>query len=853
METPEPAPRWQGRLLLVATGCLLAAFCLREDVQPDLYFHLAAGRWIWEHGLPVRNEFLAPFPQHAFVDHEWLFQWLTWPAWQLGGARLLSLLKALTLLGGCAALVAAAGSRGPRLRWAVLVAAILVGGGRFVLRPEVLSIACAALYLWLLSREAREGPSRRTLIVLPLVQLLWSNAHGFSLIGPTLVIVTLLSRGAHAVIARRWPSWSERLGEAPGGQALRRTAALLALVVVASLLNPYGLEAALYPFLVLLRTGEDAASAGLNYQVVELWSPFHPALAGQPEVVLYKVWLLLAPPLWLVALARGRSTLEEGARAALLCASSLLYVRNLPFAAIGLLPLTVGGLGASWELVRARLGRAAPNARSVAVVLTALLTLGLTRAVLDDRFHRNASYDARAGLGLGGFTAYPEACDFLAQSPPPGPLFNNFGAGHYLLWRRGARRPKPYICGNTDLYPGEHLRRYAAVMQGERPITALLEEVGASDVLLDHRVETPAHVILALVASPSWVLVHADRRALVFRRAPAQGLDLAALARRAREWDFPSEGPDAFPPTRFLRALGLLPRRAPNPLHRLQVAHLLELLGQGGAALDLAREAERLAPGSALVLRGLASLEEAAGTRATAASRWRDLAAADPRDPLPWVKLGLLALRRGDARAARDSFREALRRDPTSALARQNLLAALEMGRDALGLRAALAEISPGERSFSPAKRAYYLGVASMLEEDWERAAERLGEAVAEDPSLGPALSRWAEVLGYLRRWGEAEAAWERLCELTPGDASAWRALGRVRRVQEKGEGALAAWRQAALVDPREVEALLLTGALEVRQGDLAGARATLAELQRRAPQDPRVGKLAQLVAGLGG
>lgn len=853
MPTPEPAPRWQGRLLLVVTGCLLAAFCLREDVQPDLYFHLAAGRWIWEHGLPTRNEFLAPFPQHAFVDHEWLFQWLMWPAWQVGGARLLSLLKALTLLGGFAALVAAADKRGPRLRWAVLVAAILVGGGRFVLRPEVLSIACAALYLWLLGREAREGPSRRTLIVLPLVQLLWSNAHGFSLIGPTLLVVTLATRGAHAAIARRWPSASARLGEAPTWQGLKRTSGLLVLVGVASLLNPYGLEAALYPFLVLLRTGEDAASAGLNYQVVELWSPFHPALAGQPEIVLYKVWLLSAPALWLAALARGRSSLEEGARAALLCASSLLYLRNLPFAALGLLPVTVGGLGALWELARERLGRSAPNARSVAVVLTALVTLGLTRATLADRFHQNASYDPRAGLGLAGFTAYPEACDFLAASPPRGPLFNNFGAGHYLLWRRGKEEPKPFICGNTDLYPGEHLRRYAAVMRGERPITALLDEIGASDVLLDHRVETPDPVILSLVASPAWALVHADRRAVVFRRAPAEPLDLEALGRAARGWDFPSEAPDAFPPTRLLRALGLLPRRSPNPLHRLQVAHLLELLGQGGAALDLAREAERLDPGSPLVLRGLASLEEAAGTQATAASRWRELAAADPRDALPWVKLGLAALRRGDARAARDSFQEALRRDPTSTLARQNLLAALEMARDALGLRAALAAIPRAERSFSLAKRSYYLGVASMLEEDWEQAAERLAEAVAADPSLGPAISRWAEVLGYLRRWEEAEAAWERLCQLTPGDASAWRALGRVRRVQENAEGALAAWRQAALADPREVEALLLSGALEVRRGDLAAARTTLAELQRRAPRDPRVAKLAQLVASLGG
>jgi tetratricopeptide (TPR) repeat protein len=844
MDAPEPSsPPWPGRALVVAVALLLTAWCLREDVQPDLYFHLAAGRWIWEHGLPHSNVFLSAHPEHAFVDHEWLFQALAWPVWQLAGARGLALLKALGVLAAFAALAAAARPSGARLRWPVLAAATLLAGGRFVLRPEVVSFVGVALTIYVLTREAREGPSRRTLVALPLAQLLWSNSHGFSLLGPVLIGVTLATRLLHAGTLHVAPTTAQRLGPAPRG--LRATALLLLGVSVASLINPYGLEAALYPFLVLLRSGQDAASAGLNYQVVELWSPFHPALAGQPEVILFKTWLVAGPLLWLFALARRKSSLEEGARMLLLCASALLYIRNLPFAAFGLIPVTVAGLGELWNVAKERLGRSAPSASLSATLLATVGVLFLARGVAADSFHQNASYDPRPGVGLGEFTAYPEAVAFLAENPPAGKLFNNFGAGHYLIY--AGVSPRPYICGNTDLYPGTHLRRYAQVMRGERALGPILDEDGVSDVLLDHRVETPDHVIAALVTDPTWVLVHADRRAVVFRRAPATALDLVALGRRARTWEFPSEAPDAFPASRLLRALRLLPPRAPNPLHRLQVAQLLGRLGQTEIALDLARDAEVRHPKSELVLRTLATLAESAGHRTEAVSRWRALAAAAPSDPLPWVKLGLESLREGNARLARQHFEAALARDPGSLLARQNLLAALELGGDAIGLRQAMQRVP-----LDAAKRSYYRGVSAWLERDWERAEEFLGLAVRHDPSLSPALSRWAEVLGNLKRWPEAEAAWSQLCALTPKDASAWRALGRVQRLQGKQEAALETWGQAARASPTELEAILLAGALRVRRGERSAAQALLDEAKRRAPREPRVAKFILLVEAMG-
>lgn len=263
------------RLLAVAIGVLLVAWCLREDVQPDLYFHLAAGRWILAHGIPHTNVFLAPFPDHPFVDHEWLFQIGAHAAFGLGGAPLLTLLKTLAVAATFGALATACRRGGDAPRLIALTLAIVVAGGRFILRPEVASFLGVAVHLAVLTR-AGARPGRSAFLVLPALQAVWGNVHGFALLGPALVGVTLAAAGAHAAVAaagRRGGAWGRLAARLPGAAPAWRDvgawAGLLAAEVAASCLNPYGLEVALYPFWVLSRATQDTASAGLSYRVVK--------------------------------------------------------------------------------------------------------------------------------------------------------------------------------------------------------------------------------------------------------------------------------------------------------------------------------------------------------------------------------------------------------------------------------------------------------------------------------------------------------------------------------------------------------------------------------------------------------
>lgn len=813
------------RVLVLMVALLAASWCLREDAQPDLYFHLACGERILSEGLPTHNVFLAPHPEHPFVAHEWAFQVGAILLWRLGqGAALLTLAKT-----GAVALALAliAGRSGPApLRWLLLIPLVLVGGGRYVLRPEVLTLLGVALHLYLLPRW--RGARAGALLLLG-YQALWSNSHGYALLGPCLTL------GALAGVALERTALGARWFRSPRGPAPAALALLLAAELGISFLNPAGPAAPLYPFLHL---GQSAGEAPLP--IVELLSPFDRTLSEHTEVRLFRVWLLLLPLFVAAGLRARRLPADTLAMGAGLVVVALPYVRHLALGAAGLAVLTApGALALGGWLTRdwrgERRARALTGLTWGGAALAGLLTL----ATLDDRFHETSDYRARAGVGLADLATYPGAAEVLDAAPPDtGGLFNTFGSGHWLLWKRGERAPRPFICGNLDLYPRAHLELYHQLLAGERDFTATCEEHGISWALLDHRVEVPPALIAALAHDPRWTLVQADAHAALFllsdvaRRVGIAPLDREAFARAAGE---AAPEPGEPWPVRALRAVGVLPRRAARPLERLHLARLLLLLDRPRAALALCRGVEVEAdPDWAPALAVGAEIERRAGDPARARALLERLTAAHPAEAPPWVELGQLELRAGHPRRAAAAFGQALQRGPAPAearLATENLLAAWEAARDPVELRRALAARPP-----RPALEAFYGGAAALLEAELTRAEQGFERALELDPQLLPAWQRLGETRFLGGDLAGAEAAYLELTRRNEGDASAWRDLGVVRERRGDEDGALAAWARAGQVDAREVLALLYAARLRRARGQALEAHELAREVLRRDP-----------------
>ncbi len=72
-----------------ATGCgvFAALLALRPIAEPDLFWHLAVGRYVaTEHRLPTTNLWSFTAPDHPFLASSWLFDFLAHGLYGLGGS-----------------------------------------------------------------------------------------------------------------------------------------------------------------------------------------------------------------------------------------------------------------------------------------------------------------------------------------------------------------------------------------------------------------------------------------------------------------------------------------------------------------------------------------------------------------------------------------------------------------------------------------------------------------------------------------------------------------------------------------------------------------------------------------------
>ena len=113
-----------------------------------------------------------------------------------------------------------------------LLMVLMVYQTRFTIRPDIFSLLFFVLYIYILSLHLNK---RWAVYVLVVLQILWSNMHGFFFLGPLLAGVAVLSE----FIKRRLPlpyEWNT-VGRLTDGEysSLKK---ILLLLMLASCINP---------------------------------------------------------------------------------------------------------------------------------------------------------------------------------------------------------------------------------------------------------------------------------------------------------------------------------------------------------------------------------------------------------------------------------------------------------------------------------------------------------------------------------------------------------------------------------------------------------------------------------------
>jgi hypothetical protein len=116
--------------------------------------------------------------------------------------------------------------------------------------------------------------------------------------------------------------------------------------------------------------------------------------------------------------------------------------------------------------------------------------------------------------GFGVADVFPErAATYLLQQRPPGPLFNDYGWGGFLIWRLYPVY-RVFIDGRMAVFPQDVRDDFLKVNNGEAGWDEVLDRRGIRVAL----VRSGTALASLLAHSPAWRIAYQDTQAIVFER-----------------------------------------------------------------------------------------------------------------------------------------------------------------------------------------------------------------------------------------------------------------------------------------------------------------------------------------------
>lgn len=404
---------------------------LRTIADFDIGWLLATGRYLVAHHQVPRTE---AFSYTAFGT-PWIYPpfggALLYLVYAAGGFAALSWLNAFA----CLAVVAVAVGRPRLLTCSLAILAIPSIAFRTVPRAEVFTTLFFASYLSLLCRYRRG--SRAPLWLLPVIMLMWVNAHsGFS------AGIALLG----AFVAHEFMELCFASRRAEAATRLKHATPWIALSLMATVVNPWGIGV----YRALLAHNQ---LADFQHGLVGEWSAVRltaSSFAGafqfrDPDSAYW--WLLMFAALaTVVALCRGRFV-----DALLLAGAAYVSVEHVRFQALFAIVVII----ISGEVFdRLFLSSIKPAARTIAFATATVLMAALALLHIADAV-TNRSYLADGELSLFGSGLswwYPQhAADFIERNALPQQLFSDYNSSGYLTLRLGPGSRTPGSRENT--YP----------------------------------------------------------------------------------------------------------------------------------------------------------------------------------------------------------------------------------------------------------------------------------------------------------------------------------------------------------------------------------------------------------------
>jgi tetratricopeptide (TPR) repeat protein len=467
-----------------------ALFAAQKILDPDFWWHLKTGEWIWQHkAIPYVDPFSYTFKGAEWINYEWFFHALIYPIYKLGGFGGLIACETIVVLLTFLVLFFACREVDGGNRWmtiTILFLALLVAWRRFSIRPQIISFLLLALYLYLLILHREERITNRQLILFLIpAHILWVNVHGSFLLGIFLVGAYALGRFVPLTLSHH-----RNLKPVFQDRQLQGLLLLCLLLVVASFFNPYTYRV----FLVPIKT----ALAEEALRSITEWVPVDIRSLGL-IIFDYTAWFRALFLIGAVSFLIRIDNLKKVENVMIFAFFSYMAFKHVRFCAdfaIVTTPMIINNLTRfQWRVRRWKWILFLP------LLMLIVFSANNVRGLISEK-----------RLGLGVWTNYPAmTVNFLKEHNVRGNIFNDYNFGGYLIWHLWPDIPV-FIDGRTPTIYDQDFLWLDSVAQHKKEVWKQVAERYGIDIVLirDEREKGYASLFYWLDEDEDWMLVAFD-------------------------------------------------------------------------------------------------------------------------------------------------------------------------------------------------------------------------------------------------------------------------------------------------------------------------------------------------------
>lgn len=468
--------------LVVAAITVIASLLIREFNDSDVWWHIVIGKDIIRTFIvPSIDRYTLAGWGRPYHDSHWFFQILVASAERIGGLNAVGLFPVVIWSATFFACYRTIRAYVTPCAASVLICVVAFACNyRFLPRPDIMTCLMISSYYLLL----QNGRFRTNLQILFFVclQIIWSNSHGLFVIGPFMAGCYLVEG-----MLKRFRDNSVQI------VPIFR---LMILLVLASLITPFGFEGWRYAFQLAQEAGPEAH---LIYKGIEELAPvFSIKTIIKPDFWAFAI-ITLSLLLTTAAVAiRRRVPVARGIMTAALFCAALTGRRNIPLfclAAVPLLAEMASLLGCTIILSRMK--------KVVAAVSLAVIAW----FPLSGKFYQSFGYDpVRFGVGSPAYAMPSGLPQVLKQIGFTGQIYNNDRFGGFCLYHGYL----PLLDGRWEVYDLHTLSLILMAPYDSSLWDTLVQRYEITGALLENGVPETKALISRFMQDGSFQLMYGD-------------------------------------------------------------------------------------------------------------------------------------------------------------------------------------------------------------------------------------------------------------------------------------------------------------------------------------------------------